>query len=167
MAQIYSGNDTYLFIIIFILFVAIRRLYSGMNGRKFKESRIYTLPLIYIILLLFSLEGIYSNLDYIIIILLLIFPGIILGLRLANNVKFFNKDDNLYYKRSQIIMIFWIISFLGRMLLFTLYPSNILAGFIIDLLLSFTLGLIIGESIILYSKYKQVLNPEPNINENL
>ena len=113
------------------------------------------------------LEGIYSNLDYIIIILLLIFPGIILGLRLANNVKFFNKDDNLYYKRSQIIMIFWIISFLGRMLLFTLYPSNILAGFIIDLLLSFTLGLIIGESIILYSKYKQVLNPEPNINENL
>ncbi len=160
-------NVDYLIIIIFVLFIAVRRLYSGLRGRKFKESRIYTLPVIYVVLLLFSLDGLYSNLEYIILILILILPGILLGLKLGNNIEFFSRNGSLYYKRSQIIMIFWIVSFIGRMLLFMLYPSNILAGFIIDLLLSFTLGLIIGESINLYNKYKEFLDPEIGIQDSL
>ncbi|KQB34854.1 hypothetical protein [Acidiplasma aeolicum] len=157
-------NLSYLIIIIFVLFIAIRRMYSGLNGRKFRASRIFSLPLIYAILLLFSLEGIYSNLDYIILVLVLIFPGILFGLRLGDNIEFFYRNNRLYYKRSQAIMAFWLASFIARIFLFLLYPLNILAGFIIDLILAFTLGLIIGESLTLYSRYREFLNSNRDLN---
>ncbi len=150
------------FLAIIVLIMA-RRIKSGINGRRFNMSRIFTTPIIYAILLIFFLGAIGKNVSYIFIVVGLIFPGIIVGFIYGEHVKFFEKDSFTYYKRSQFIMIFWLISYVARIFIFIFYPTNFIANFIVDLLLAITLGMIIGESIKLYKKYKEYKTP---INDN-
>lgn len=84
-------------------------------------------------------------------------PGYIYG----EKVLFFMKNNLLYYKRSPYILVAWAIAFIARIILEIVYPYNITADFIVDALLAVTLGLIIGESIKTYYKYKEYIN---NIN---
>ena len=162
--MVYNSNieGIVVFLAIIILIMA-RRIKSGLNGRRFKMSRIFTMPFIYAILLIFFLGAIGKNVTYIFIVAGLIFPGIIVGFIYGERVKFFEKNSFTYYKRSQFIMVFWLTSYIARIFLYIFYPTNFMANFIVDILLAITLGMIVGESVKLYIKYKEYRSPA---NEN-
>jgi len=155
---------TIIIILAFVIYVLIRRIKRGLNGRKFKVSRLFYLPVIYLLLLLFFLEIFIGNIYYLTIIIVLIFLGILPGYIYGEKVSFFMNNDLLYYKRSPYILIAWAIAFIARIILEIVYPYNITADFIVDALLAVTLGLIIGESIKTYYKYTEYINNQSSIN---
>ncbi len=152
---------TIVILLIFVIYVLIRRIQRGLNGRQFKIGRLFYLPVIYLLLLMFFLEIFISNIYYLTIVIFLIFAGIMPGYIYGEKVLFFMKNNLLYYKRSPYILVAWAIAFIARIILEIVYPYNITADFIVDALLAVTLGLIIGESIKTYYKYKEYIN---NIN---
>ena len=97
------------------------------------------------------------------IIIVLIFAGIIPGYIYGDKVSFFMKGNLLYYKRSPYILVTWSIAFIARIILEIVYPYNITADFIVDALLAATLGLIMGESIKTYYKYREYINDQNSI----
>ncbi len=100
---------------------------------------------------------------YLTIIIVLIFAGITPGYIYGEQVSFFMKDNLLYYKRSPYILVTWVVTFMGRIILEIVYPYNITADFIVDALLAVTLGLIIGESVKTYYKYREYINDKNSI----
>ncbi|MHB1708297.1 MAG: hypothetical protein ACYCT2_02335 [Thermoplasmataceae archaeon] len=148
-----GGVGSSLFLIVIIALIVIRRIYRGINGRRFSTSRIFTIPIVYTLLLLTSFISLPVSSLYEASLLLLILPGIVVGMRFGNAVVFFERDSQTFYKRSQFVLVFWLISLLVRETLALLYPSVTLVILAVDGLLSLTTGLIIGESIRLYQAY--------------
>ena len=150
-------SNAFIFIVIVLILVRViyRRLKFGLQGRQFKTSRLFTAPIIYSFLLIFFMVEFEGNMEYILIILLLIFTGLVPGLIYGQQVTFFDKNSMIFYKRSPYITIFWAVAFMLRIGLEFIYPDNTLALFTVDALLAITLGLIIGESIKTYEKYKE------------
>jgi len=95
-------------------------------------------------------------------LLLLILPasgiiGYILGLKILerNEIKFFYENDTLYYKWPTPIIVLWSGLFVIRLFLELLGSENIIVLSIVDLLLSFSTGLIVSASIITVRQAKQ------------
>jgi membrane protein CcdC involved in cytochrome C biogenesis len=160
-----GGADTSLFLIVIIAIIVVRRVYRGINGRRFSTRRIFTIPIVYTLLLLASFFSLpVSYLDEA-SLLLLILPGIIIGMRFGNAVVFFERDSQTFYKRSQFILVFWLFSLLARETLALLYPSVTMVILLVDGLLSLTTGLIIGESIRLYYAYNDYMKQKESKTE--
>ena len=155
-------SNTFLVVVITLILIRMmyRRIKQGLNGRLFKTFRLFTTPVIYFLLLLFFMAAFIGNIYYITIVILLCVIGIIPGFIYEERVSFFEKDKKIFYKRSPYILTIWAAGFLVRILLEFLYPSNIEIQFIVDALLAVTLGLIIGESIKTYIKYRQYVEEE-------
>ncbi len=156
-------NYTIPILLIFVIYILIRRVQRGLKGRQFKIVRLFSLPLIYLLLLLFFLAVFMDDVYYLTIIIVLIFAGITPGYIYGEQVSFFMKDNLLYYKRSPYILVTWVVTFMGRIILEIVYPYNITADFIVDALLAVTLGLIIGESVKTYYKYREYINDKNSI----
>ncbi len=154
--------DYSLFIMAIIVLIVIRRVYRGINGRQFRTSRIFTIPIIYTFLLLTSFFSLGANYLDEASLLLLILPGAVIGMRFGNSVKFFERDSQTYYKRSQFILVFWLVSLLVRESLALFYPTVITILLAVDALLSLTTGLIIGESIQLYYAHGEYIREKAN-----
>ncbi|MEM0155949.1 MAG: hypothetical protein QW597_05040 [Thermoplasmataceae archaeon] len=156
-------EDSIALIVIFSLFV-IRRIYRGIYGRQYRKSRLSVIPAIYFFLLVFSMFALGNNFILEISVLLLILPGIPMGLRFGSSVKFYRMNETLYYKRSQFILIFWLISFLVREILAVLYPLVLYAILGVDALLALTTGIIIGEAIEVNRAFKTFSQQESQYN---
>ncbi len=152
-------SNTFLVVVIALILIRMmyRRIKQGLNGRLFKTFRLFTTPVIYFLLLLFFMAAFIGNIYYITIVILLCVIGIIPGFIYEERVSFFEKDKKIFYKRSPYILTIWIAGFLARILLEFLYPSNLEIQFIVDALLAVTLGLIMGESIKTYIKYREYI----------
>ncbi len=156
-------NYTIPILLIFVIYILIRRVQRGLHGRQFKIVRLFSLPLIYLLLLLFFLAVFMDDIYYLTIIIGLIFAGITPGYVYGDHVSFFMKDNLLYYKRSPYILVTWVVTFMGRIILEIVYPYNITADFIVDALLAVTLGLIMGESVKTYYKYREYINDKNSV----
>ncbi|EQB74248.1 MAG: hypothetical protein AMDU4_FER2C00018G0012 [Ferroplasma sp. Type II] len=152
-------SNTFLVVVIALILIRImyRRIKQGLNGRSFKTFRLFTTPVIYFLLLLFFIAAFIGNIDYITVVILLCGIGIIPGFIYGEHVSFFEKDGKIFYKRSPYILTIWASGFMVRILLEFLYPSNLEIQFIVDALLAVTLGLIMGESIKTYIKYREYI----------
>lgn len=152
-----NTSNAFIFIVILLILARViyRRLKFGLQGRQFKTFRLFTTPIIYSFLLIFFMAEFEGNMEYILIILLLIFVGTVPGIIYGQQVTFFDKNGMIFYKRSPYITIFWAVAFMLRVGLEFIYPDNTLALFTVDALLAVTLGLIIGESIKTYEKYRE------------
>ncbi|ARD85231.1 hypothetical protein FAD_1369 [Ferroplasma acidiphilum] len=150
-------SNTFLGIALLLIFSRIlyRRLKQGINGRQYKTARLFITPTIYFLLLVFFMVAFIGNIDYIIIVILLCVVGIIPGFIYGERVTFFDRNGQIFYKRSPYILTFWAAGFMVRILLEFIFPSNLEIQFIVDTLLAVTLGLIVGESIKTYRKYRE------------
>jgi len=144
------------FIVFFIIifYIIVRRL----RPRKFRIGRIYKWAAIYILLTLFLAVQIGDPL----ILLSLSVSGIlgyILGLKILERreIIFFYKNGTLYYKWPTSIIVLWSGLFVTRLFLELLGSENIVVLSIVDLLLSFSTGLIISASYITVKQAKQFL----------
>ena len=159
-----SVNGTQVYgLLVFLAIIVTLRLYRGLNGRIYSTSRVLRTPIIYILITLFTVffSGILNlTLE---VTLLLIPLGTLLGYAYGTNVIFFYKNNFLYYKRSPIIMIIWLVSLVIGFAIEVLVPLNFTILLIVDLLLSGTTGVLTGEALNIMKKRKE-FNPS-NIQE--
>ena len=145
---------SYLFLLVIMAFVAFRRVSRGVNGTPFRKSRVLRGPVIYSILTVIFIF-VLGTFNYDIYATILFLPvGLILGLRFGGSVSFFRRDNTVYYKRNQLILVFWLASFMARIILEFLYPNVVLAEMFVDALLALTSGLITGEAVHIINKEK-------------
>lgn len=159
------NSSGYAFLFIIIAIFLIMRTYRGISGRRFNTSRVYRTPIIYGILLVFFVVYLeYSN-PLFFLTLLFVPVGFLIGLRFDIRPKFFYNNQQLYYKRNPLVLIIWLISYLSRLALEFLYPSNIYANITVDSLLALTTGIIISEAITLLKTYKIFVKESPKPNQ--
>lgn len=140
--------------LLIIFYIIVRRL----RPRKFKIKRIYIWTIIYILLVLFLALQIRDPL------ILLSLPvsgilGYILGLKILERreIRFFYKNGILYYKWPTSIILLWSGLFVIRLFLEFFGSIHIIVLSIVDLLLSFSTGLIVSASNITVKRAKQFL----------
>ncbi|BCS93518.1 hypothetical protein L3N51_01744 [Metallosphaera sp. J1] len=146
MASVNDASGTnlsiliYIFIIAIIVFIGFLR---NRNGRRYRPRRLLIRPIIYLLLgLIISLE----NISFLPFVIVAVFAGFLVGMRYGESVTLFHKDEQLYYKRSSFIYGVWLVLLLVRLSLEFLFPTNITISLIIDSMLMFSAGLLIGES---------------------
>ena len=144
-----SQIELYYFLAL-IAIVLILRIRRTLNGQRY-SNRIFTLPIIYgLILLSFILT---LTLEEIVIAIVLALAAVPMGSRISENPEFFFRNQVLYFKRSVLLTVIWLGGFIVRVFLEIFYSTgNNIVNFIVTGLLAFTLGLIIGERYVIYRK---------------
>ncbi len=146
-----GGVSQAVFLIVIVLIVS-RRLYQGVRGQKF-TNRVYILPVIYILLTIFTLFT-YAATQFDILATLLSIPlGALVGLRLGSAAQIYEKDGVTHYKRSRFIIGIWLAAYMARYGLVIAFPSVVVIIAITGALLAFTSGMLLGETIHLFRKY--------------
>ncbi|AWR95135.1 hypothetical protein [Acidianus brierleyi] len=145
MEQYISQANTIDFIVFFavIIYITVRRL----RPRKFRPTRMYIWPVIYVLLVIFFATEINDPLMYLALLILGIL-GYLLGNKFLENgeIEFFYNSGRLYYKWPYSITILWSILFLTRIFLEFIGEGNILLLSIVDFLLSLNTGLLVSAS---------------------
>ncbi|BCU69660.1 hypothetical protein [Stygiolobus caldivivus] len=140
MINYYEGQSLIIYLII-IIYIGARRL----RPRKFRKTRMYLWPVIYVLLILFFSY----QLDPLVLLLLppLGAVGYITGYRLLQNneIKFFFKDGTLFYKWPYSITLTWTALYIFRISL-EFFALNSITIAIIDLVLAFNTGILISAS---------------------
>ncbi len=151
--------EYYLVLGIFVTLMVIRRVRSYLRGYKYNTSRLIRVPVIYaLILLFFSSDVIFlapPSLIQLITMTAAAVAGIVGGLFFGKSGEVFKRDDQIYFKRSVVILAIWLISFLSRLVLDLLYPTDFTVQYMVISLLAFSTGLFAGESVAIYGTYRQ------------
>lgn len=167
-----SGNPLQIYadflVLILIIFFVARRIYRAFHGRRYRSWRIYFFPIIYALFtfLLFLLD--YRIMPYYVLLgsIFLASLGFVIGYKYGEKVYFYYRGNNLYYKRSPVIISIWIILYFFRLLLII---SNFNVDFIsciIDMIIAMATGMLIGEALNISKKKKEFVEKNklwPNI----
>ncbi len=152
-----SSNSNSYFFLVYIVLIGLlvsRRIIRGIRGRKYKRSRIIMAPVIYLLLtalLIFADFKLYGS-EYVMFLLFLIVVGLIIGLKFGEKAEFFYKDNQIFYRRSQAILVLWFFSYIGRLVILFYFPNIVILAELVDVLLSFSTGLLIGEAFVIIRK---------------
>ncbi|KAA8921898.1 hypothetical protein [Thermoplasma sp.] len=140
-------------VLVIIALIVIRASIRAFRGRRYSMARLIRLPALYIILsvalLLIDFAGKYIYYS----VLLLIPAGYMVGTRFGTQAKFFYRSNVLYFTRSPVIFIVWLCSFFARIFLEFFIKTNPEINLIIDSILSFSAGMILGESVYLLTMH--------------
>lgn len=129
----------------FAAFVTVfvgRRIFRATAGGKYTRSGLVLSPLMY---LAFT-SSTYIDLSLVGLLICAIFFAIGIGLSgpLRGQLKFFEKDGQLYYQRSLLIVMGWTVAYVLRLYILIFYDVTV--GLILSVILSYITGLIIGEA---------------------
>lgn len=140
---------------IIIGFILILGIFRGLGGRRYSAARVIRTPAIYIVITVFAIFFSTLSNTYAQAMILLLPVGIPLGFRFGRDVKFFQKNGVLYYRRSPIILLIWAVALIARVSLeFSSLKSLIIAIFAINALLSLITGVLLGEAIHILRTHK-------------
>jgi membrane protein CcdC involved in cytochrome C biogenesis len=147
-----SQSSTELFLLLIVVFLSYR-VYRGVTGARFSMRRVFTVPIIYAGLTILSFLGFPATLTDVAVTIIALVAGIFAGLRLGHNVKFYQQNNATYYKRSPFIMILWLVAYVLRFGAEFFIPLSATVNLLIEMLLGFSSGLLLGEAIHIYRKY--------------
>lgn len=114
---------------------------------RFSRARVMRLPVIYVILTVLTVVPLEIAYPIALSSLAAIPLGYALGYLFGQKVEFFNSNGVLYFKRSPLILLIWLVSFIVRIVLEFEFSLNLQALFIVDIILALTAGLLIGEAV--------------------
>ncbi len=160
----------YIYLIVFIVLIMLLRLRRQKKGYKASVVRIFRYPAIYIVLSLLLVAST-PNLALIAIAFLAILLGYVLGSVFGIKSSIFYSNGKIMYRRSTEIFVIWLVAFVARIAIEFMLPndlagsvlansaSNAFSGIgfwysLVDILLAFSAGMLLGESIHLYRKYR-------------
>ncbi|CAC12438.1 hypothetical membrane protein [Thermoplasma acidophilum] len=152
-------------ILIIIALIVIRSSIRAFHGRRYSRARLIRLPILYLILSVALLLVDFPRTPIYYSVMLLIPAGYAMGTRFGTQASFFYRSNVLYFKRSPVIFIIWMCSFLARISLEFFVPASPMINLIIDAVLSFTAGMILGESVYLLSSRKDVMESNSDNSE--
>ena len=156
-----SVQGIYTFL-IFLAVIATLRIYRGINGRAYSTYRVMRVPVVYVLLTLITVLAVGTFYPILVATLVLIPAGFLLGYRFGTKVRFFNRNNRLYYARSPVILILWLVSFIGRLIIELIIPQTLTVDFIIDVALCATTGVLIGEALNIVRKRREFVEPQDN-----
>ncbi|MEM0154297.1 MAG: DUF1453 family protein [Methanothrix sp.] len=162
-------GEEYLFIIIFLAVIILLRFRRQSRGSKATPSRIFRYPAIYIFLSII-LVAYTPSLILLIFAVLAIILGYVIGNMLGRKSSVFMSEGKMLYKRSNEVFTIWLIAFVVRALIEFVLPIpsintipinraiNAFSGVymwysVVDILLAFSAGMLLGEALHLYKKY--------------
>lgn len=159
-SSIGGGISTLVILVFLFIFITARRLQRGMYGSRFSFTRIFRIPIIYAFFTVVS--SIFLPLEDIFFTLAAGSVGLAAGIFWGDTASFFYRNNVVYYKRSPIILMVWLGAFIARLFVEFYFPSLfggnsnlLLASIIVDILLAGSTGLLAGETIHIYRKYKE------------
>lgn len=162
------------FFTILIVMILVRRVYRATYGTRFSMLRLFRIPVVYSIITAIAL--VFLPLEYVFYSAGAAVIGLVAGLFLGEGAKFYYQSGSPYYKRSPVILIIWLSSFIARIGielilspgtgLFASSSSYYTATVIVDLLLAGTTGLVVGEAIKNYRKYNEFYSSNQNTADN-
>lgn len=135
------------FLLAIVLLVVVRRIMYAVNGRRFSTGRVLSLPVIYLVLTFVTLIPLEYLNPMSLLSLLAIPVGFAAGYMFGKQVSFFKRGEVLYFKRSPVILVLWLISYVTRIILIYFLGTNFEIVFLVDSILALTSGLIIGEAV--------------------
>ncbi len=139
-------------VIFLIILLFIYRVVRAKLGEKFSDTRVFLSPAIYSLLVLVTF--IYQSELIILSSLIIAFLGIILGVLFSRNVKIFQKNNRMYYKRSIVVAFFFTLFFSLKILALLYYPTLYLVS-IFSVFLTVTTGMLIGEALVIYHRHSK------------
>ncbi len=165
-----SNEYEYVYVIIIVLLFVALRMRSQMRGRMADTRRIFTRPVLYAFLTLVLL-ALTPRIEVLSFALLAGIIGYIIGTNLGIKSKVFEKDGAIRFRGSNEIFLIWTATFVVRLLIeivlplptasassmFLSYANSSSAYFwytVVDLLLAFSAGMLLGESRHIYRMYK-------------
>ncbi|MEM0134442.1 MAG: hypothetical protein QXU18_04335 [Thermoplasmatales archaeon] len=162
----FAFNSGYLFELI-IAIIILLGIIRGINGRRYTKARVLRTPVIYLLftlaaVFLTSMPNIYAQL-----MILLLPIGIPIGTSFGKDVRFFSKNDVLYYKRSPFILILWAIALIARAAIELFSLNSLLAIIVFNALLSFITGMLLGEAVHILRTNKQETNVQNKTSSDL
>ncbi len=135
------------FLLFIVAIVVVRRIKYATHGRRFSRGRVISLPAIYLFLTLVTIIPLEYLYPEAMLSLLTIPVGFAAGYMFGKHVSFFDRGGVLYFKRSPVVLILWLVSYITRIFLYYLLGTNFQVAFIVDAILALTSGLLLGESI--------------------
>lgn len=165
-----SNEYEYVYVIIIVMLFVALRMRSQMKGRTADTRRIFTRPVLYAFLTL-VLIALTPSLEILSFALLAGVIGYIIGTNLGIKSKIFEKDGVIRFKGSNEIFLIWTATFIVRLIIEIVLPfptapaSSTLLSYanstsvyfwytVVDLLLAFSTGMLLGESRHIYRMYK-------------
>ncbi|MGI0141716.1 MAG: hypothetical protein ACREBF_03655 [Candidatus Micrarchaeales archaeon] len=148
-----SGPQLDAILIFFVILLTVR-MYRGLKGMKYRAFRLYLLPIVYLLLTIYSLFELapsYLDIPGVVVALL---AGYFIGIKFGSSVQFYEQEGQTHYKRSPIILIIWLASFVARFVLEAFLPNVFYINFGIELFLALTTGMIIGEAFHIMRKHR-------------
>jgi cation transport ATPase len=137
---------------ILIGVIIILGIVRGLSGRKYSAARVLRTPAIYILFTAFAIFFSSTPNLYAQSMILLLPVGIPVGMKFGKDVKFFKRDDVLYYRRSPYILLLWALALIARVSLEFFSLHSLLAIIVFNALLSFITGMLLGEAIHILTK---------------
>lgn len=156
-----SSADTLLFLVFIFVLIGARRIYAGMNGVAYSTVRVLRLPAVYVIFTLIAVFGFGSINVYVVSTLALMPAAAFVGYMYATKCSFFYRGGRVFYRRHMFVLIFWLASFIARLILEFFLPFNFYVDVLFSAVLSFTTGLIIGEALNIRKKYLEFVEGNP------
>jgi hypothetical protein len=163
----------YIYLIFIILLFVFLRARKQIRGRKANIRSIFTRPLLYIVLTLLLLAAT-PNADVLVSALLFSVLGYLLGTKLGVRSKVFEKDGIILSKGSNEVFFIWTGAFILRLIIEIAFPlstvqmsasllynhANLgtayLLYLVVDSLLAFSAGILLGEARHIYRMYKSI-----------
>lgn len=150
-----SVAGSYLIYLVILAVVLTLSSYRSLYGRKYRPFRTFLRPLLYLLLGLSVLTQDFSG-SLLLVSLTGLLAGIAVGGKLGSGVSFYYSGTELYYKRSPWVYLIWLGSFIARVYVETLSSISTLDTTILDSLLLFSSGLLLGESYHVVMKVKSL-----------
>lgn len=130
------------FFAAFVLLFVGRKIYRANRGGRYTRIGLVMSPLLYLAFTGFTFYGL--NLEGLLICTIAFAFGLGLSSALKNQLFFFEKKGQLYYKRSAFTVLGWTGAFVLRLYLFIFY--DITVGLLLSIILSYITGLFTGEA---------------------
>lgn len=160
-------DQEYLLLLVFIVIIMFIRVRRQNRGTKATAISIFRYPAIYIFISIILVVSTFNIMLFLYTAIAIII-GYAIGRILGKSSSVFASNGKLLYKRSREVFVIWAAAFVIRIFIEFAFPinytgsgliiSNPFSGIylrysVVDLLLGFSAGMLLGEALHLYRKY--------------
>ncbi len=130
------------FFLAFVIVFVGRKIYRANRGGRYTRTGLVMSPLLYLAFTSFTFYGL--EMVGLLACSISFATGLALSGTLKNQLHFFERNGQLYYRRSVYTVLGWTVAFVLRLYLFIFY--DITVGLVLSVILAYITGLFTGEA---------------------
>lgn len=130
------------FFAAFVMVFVGRKIYRANRGGRYTRTGLVLSPLLYLAFTGFTFYGL--AMEGLLACSIAFATGLALSGTLKNQLHFFERNGQLYYRRSVYTVLGWTVAFVIRLYLFIFY--DITVGLVLSIIMAYITGLFTGEA---------------------